>query len=71
MADTPAVVYIGENSPEKVALDLMRIIADIEGKSLALETPIQGHQAKPLADRAWVHSTYLECHRLVRGLSPK
>lgn len=59
MADAP-VVHIGENSPEKVALDLMQMIAKVEKREL------YAHGDNP-ADRAYLLGTYAKCLEAVRG----
>ena len=68
MADAP-VVHIGENSPERVAYDLMLNIAYTEkirigggptGNSAA------GSGDKP-PDRKWILDAYAECLQAVRG----
>ncbi len=63
MADE-AVVHIGENSPEEVALKLMHVISSLEGFHL------YGHGEKP-ANREWVLDTYAECLSAVRGQRTK
>jgi hypothetical protein len=60
MADE-AVVHIGENSPEEVALKLLRMVAAMEGKQL-VNTPT----TKVNTDRKWILDTYAECLRTVR-----
>jgi hypothetical protein len=60
MADQP-VVHVGENSPEEVALKLLRVIADLEQKKLSHST------RDPMADRKYVLDTYAECIMAVRG----
>lgn len=62
MADKTAapVVHIGENSPEKVALDLLNIIVTLEGRQLY-------KTGNNPADRKWFLDTYVECLRAVRG----
>jgi hypothetical protein len=68
MADAP-VVHIGENSPEKVALDLLRMVASVERKLLThREHPDHGHE---IATRQWILSTYYECFHVVQGARPK
>lgn len=59
MADAP-VVHIGENSPEEVALKLLRMIADVEKKRLF-------HSNEPMADRKYILDTYAECLKAVRN----
>ncbi len=56
-----AVVHIGENSPEQVAFNLMRIIASSEGLVLS---PTMGGSKLP--DRDWVLDTYADCLLTVR-----
>lgn len=56
-----AVVHIGENSPEQVAFNLMRVIAHSEG--LALAHSMGGTK---LPDRNWLLDTYAECLLTVR-----
>lgn len=61
MADA-SVVHIGENSPEKVALDLVQHIARMEGKIL-----YQNRDSREqTADRKWLLDTYAECIDTVR-----
>lgn len=62
MAD-PKPVVLGENSPEEVALKLVRMIAEIERKALH-SNPSGAYQA---ADRKWLLDTYAECLQAVRG----
>ena len=62
MADQP-VVHIGENSPEQIAYNLLKHIADIEGKTLH-PTKIG---EKDIATRQWILDTYAECIATVRG----
>ena len=52
-------VYLGESSPEAVALQLMRHIAAVEGMN------IQSDRDK-LATRAWILSTYVDCLNAAR-----
>ena len=60
MADQ-AVVHMGENSPEFVAVILLRTVASNEGKSLF------GHGGDGAsADRKWLLDTYAECLQAVR-----
>jgi len=56
-----AVVHIGENSPEQVAFNLMRIVASSEGFALA---KVMGGGNLP--DRKWLLDTYAECLIAVR-----
>ena len=60
MADAP-VVHIGENSPEEVALKLVRVIGSAEGKTTLGGAP-QGDM-----DRKWLLDTYAECFYAVKG----
>lgn len=53
------VVHMGENSPEEVALKLVRIIAKAEDVDL--------HPANTTVDRKWLLDTYAECLFTVRG----
>jgi hypothetical protein len=64
MADQ-TVVHIGENSPEKVAYDLMRNIAINEGRSF------NGPGSPNLADRKWILDTYAECLLAIRNPIPR
>jgi hypothetical protein len=48
-------------SPEAVALELFRSIADAEEKSLGPSLPGKH------PDRAWILQTYAECLKCVRG----
>jgi hypothetical protein len=50
-------VHIGENSPEEVALKLMRLIGAAEKKSLG---------SQPTASREWILKTYALCLETVR-----
>lgn len=61
MADAP-VVHIGENSPEKIAYELLEAIASNEGKTLS-----GGMAGKASAERKWVLDTYAECLLTVRN----
>lgn len=56
-----AVVHIGENSPEQVAFNLMKVIALSEGMALS-------HTAAgtPIPSRNWLLDTYAECLRTIR-----
>jgi hypothetical protein len=65
MADDP-IVKVGENSPEQVAFQLLRMVATIERVSLSGEpTP----DLRP-ATKAWLLNTYTDCIHVVRGSSP-
>ena len=61
MADAP-VVHIGENSPEHVAFELLRVMASTEDKQLG---NWRSNGARP--DRKWVLDTYSECLEAVKG----
>jgi hypothetical protein len=52
------VVHIGENSPEYVALQLLRTIAGIENKPLNSSSGV---------DRKWVLDTFAECLNAVQN----
>lgn len=67
MSDKP-IVHIGENSPEEVAYKLLKVIANLERKSLVNSAP-EGREWAA-ADREYVLSTYAECFEAVRGLRP-
>jgi hypothetical protein len=56
MADA-SVVHIGENSPEKVALILLKEIASVERKVFHSQ-PSGGTTT---ADRKWILDTFAEC----------
>ena len=62
MSDKP-VVHIGENSPEHVALELMRKIASVEQRILHYSS----EQPERVADRKWILDAYAECLHAVRG----
>jgi hypothetical protein len=49
-------------SQEQIALELMKIIAAVEKKSLQLPAA----PGTVPADRAWIYRAYSECIRLVR-----
>lgn len=51
-----------ENTPEKVALDLLQMIAHIEKKALHSGAS-EGWMS---ADREWLLDTYAECIRTIR-----
>lgn len=55
-----AVVHLGENSPEHVALKLFYEVARAEKKETALTS------GQPV-DRKWVLDTYAECVTAVRA----
>lgn len=56
MADQ-TIVHMGENSPEHVALQLLRLVAGIEGKPLNNQSGI---------NRKWLLDTYAECLLAIR-----
>ena len=64
MADssTNTVVHIGENSPEKVAYDLMRDVLAVEGFTLSPHV-----KDKKLADRRTILRAYAETYQVVKG----
>lgn len=53
---------MNDNTPEQVALELLKMIANVEQKDFM---PPAG-QNKSMADRAWILQTYAECLRCVR-----
>ena len=53
-------VHIGENSPEHVAFNLMKLIADVEKREH------YGHGKHPMT-REWILKTYEQCISVVRG----
>ena len=54
-----------EGTPEAIALDLLKIITNVEGKDL-------GPAGSNKADRAWILDTYAECLQATTGRrSPK
>lgn len=59
-----SVVHIGENSPEHVALELLRVIQAVEGKGIS-------HGYSDSADRKWILDTYAECLLAVRNPSAR
>lgn len=63
MADATPVVHIGENSPEQVALKLLREVMIVEGR-VASPTAVNG---KTPADRKYLLDTYAECLRAAKG----
>lgn len=69
MADAP-VVHIGENSPEKVAYDLMMNIAGAENRRVAGSKAGNSIGGQTPADRKWILDTYAECLAAVRGERP-
>lgn len=65
MAETN-IVHIGENSPEHVALQLLRRVAIAENIKLGFG---DGGSEKPT--REWILSAYADCLTTVRsGMSP-
>jgi hypothetical protein len=60
MAQLPVVE---QNTPEKIALDLLRMLAHMERRALHADPP-DGWQA---ADREWLLRTFAECLVAVRG----
>ena len=63
ISGTPTI-HVGENSPEEVALKLLRYIASVERKVLHTTTPGSGEMP---ADRKWILDTYAECLKAVRN----
>ena len=57
-----AVVHIGENSPERVAYQLMLSIAAGENKRYQVHSG-----GLVLADKDWILSTYADCLGVVKG----
>ena len=57
MADTTNV-KMGGPSPEQVAFDLMKLIADAEGRGFA-------HGYTGCVSRDWILSTYAQCRSVV------
>ncbi len=64
MTSEGPTIHIGENSPEEVALKLLRYIASVERKVLHTTTPGSGEVP---ADRRWILDTYAECLKTVRN----
>ena len=62
MADQGGGQLATVNTPEKVALDLMQMIAHVEMKALH-SGAADGWTS---ADRAWMLDTYAECIRTIR-----
>lgn len=56
-----SIVHMGENSPEKVALDLFHMVASVEGKLLHFDRENQ----QRVASRQWILDTYAECLKTV------
>lgn len=54
-----------DNTPEKIALDLLWLIAETEGKVVFAED--ETHRRRLDADRAWVLSTYKACLETVKS----
>jgi hypothetical protein len=52
-----------EGTPEAIALDLLKIITNVEGKDL-------GSAGSNKADRAWILDTYAECLQATTGRRP-
>lgn len=67
MAEKPTVVQFDANSPEKIALDLMRVIAESEGVLLHRPSGPSRHSAS----RKWILDTYAQCLHVVRGNRPE
>jgi hypothetical protein len=63
MADN-TVVHIGENSPEKVAFDLMELVGRVEKKSHFTDGLKPGFTTM---DRKWLLDTFAECLTTVKG----
>jgi protein required for attachment to host cells len=63
ISETPTM-HIGENSPEEVALKLLRYSASVERKVLHTTTPGSGEIP---ADRKWILDTYAEYLKAVRN----
>jgi hypothetical protein len=63
MAEKPVVVHIGENSPEKIAYDLMLNIANVEG--IAIHNNPDRSETK--VSREWILDLYSECIKAVNG----
>lgn len=61
------VVHIGENSPERVAFQLLHVVAAVE--NIVLHSGNLGEDQKR-ADRAYILRTYKECLSVVRGVKP-
>ena len=51
-----------DNTPEYVALELMKMIAAVEKKELIPPSA----QGKTMADRAWILQTYAQCLECVK-----
>jgi hypothetical protein len=60
-----SVVHIGENSPEHVAYQLLKLVAYLDGQDIGTATA-NAYASKPKADRKWLLDTYAECLRAVR-----
>ena len=58
-------IYMGENSPEGVALKLLEMIAAIEQPDLVRTTI-----SRNAADRTWLLDTYKECLLAAKGFRP-
>lgn len=60
MAESGAVVHVGENSPEHVAYQLFCHVAAVEGVLL-------GRLQKDATSRKWILDTYSDCLHAVRN----
>jgi hypothetical protein len=63
MADQQPVLDVADNTSEKVALDLLHMIAHIERRALHSKPPTGWTSAS----RTWLLDTYAECLRAVRS----
>jgi hypothetical protein len=54
-----------DNTPERIALDLLWLIAETEGKTVYVDGDIQRRTLS--ADRAWILSTYKSCLETVKS----
>lgn len=54
---------MSDNTPEFIALELLRIVATVEGKALA-GVAVEG-ETRP--DQKWVLDTYADCFEAVQG----
>jgi hypothetical protein len=54
---------MADGTPERIALELMQLVAGVERKEL---TPPAGKD-KTMADRDWILQTYAECLESVRS----
>jgi len=48
-------------TPEAVALELLNLVAKVEGKALSRSNGPAAGYAENVADRKWIISTYAEC----------